>query len=309
MIFWGNKPGLLFSAALFLIISLSINRGYAEQTAGEGTFAPRIGYTYNTIVEVNIKDAQALAGSLTDYIAGKNGGKTETRICTSLNRAESDLKSSELDLIVLVANEFLKLKNRALLDPLFVAATDNDIYEQLVLIARNDSGFRTIKDLKGMVFVKGRGQFDEMKNIWLETLVLKAGGPDINKYFNLPKEVMQPSRAVLAVYFKQADICIVTRNNFAAAAELNPQLRKELAVIWESRPFAAGIVAISKDYGHRNLEIIKGILETLHQDIQGQQLLTIFHKNKLVPYRPGNLTSTKIVLNEYKELNAGISKR
>jgi ABC-type phosphate/phosphonate transport system substrate-binding protein len=303
-----NKLGFLFSIVMVCLIQ-STGTGHARQSSGEEPFAPRIGYTYNTFVEVNIKDAQALADHLTDYIAAKKGVKAETRIYTSLNGAESDLNSKKLDLIVLVPNEFLMLKNRALLAPLFVAARDNDIYEQLVLLVRKDSGFRTIKELKGRVFINHRGQLSEMKIIWLETLVLREGGRDINTFFKITKDVMKPSSAIMAVYFKQADFCIVTRNVFEVATELNPQLRKELAVLSETSPFAGGIIAVRKDYSHRNRLIIGDILATLHQDVQGQQLLTIFHKNRLVPYRPGNLTSMEIILNEYKELKTGISKR
>jgi ABC-type phosphate/phosphonate transport system substrate-binding protein len=222
---------------------------------------------------------------------------------------DSDTNSRNLDLIVLVANEFTMLKSRPLLDPLFISARDNDIYEQLVLIVRKDSGIKTIKDLRGKVFVNHRELYNEMKKVWLETLVMKDGAWDIKKYFRFSKEVMKPANAVLAVYFKQADFCIVSRNNFVVSAELNPQLKKELAVLTESRPFAGGVVAIRKDYNRHNREIIIDILEKLHHDVQGRQLLTIFHKNRLVPYRPEYLTSLETILKEHDELKSQCAKR
>jgi len=303
------KLRFLSSVAILSFILQPVNSSHGAQSGGEEPFAPHIGYTTNSFVEVNINDAQLLASRLTDYIAGKKGGKADTKIYTSLNGIESDLNSMNLDLIVLVPNEFLNLKNRSLLDPLFVAARGNDIYEQLVLLVRKDSGFRTIKDLRGRILVNHRGQFAEIKNIWLETLVMREGGRNISKYFNFSKEVMKPSHAVLAVYFKQADFCIVTRNNFEVSTELNPQLRKEIVILTESKPFVGGVIAIRKDYNYRNMERIRDILEKLHQDVQGQQLLTMFHKNRLVPYRPGNLTSIETMLNEYSVLNARTAKR
>jgi ABC-type phosphate/phosphonate transport system substrate-binding protein len=303
------KPGLFTSVAILGIILQSTSTSHGARTGGEEPFAPHIGYTSNSFVEVNINDAQLLAGRLTDYIASKRKGKADTRIYTSMNGIESDLNSMNLDLIVLVGNEFVMLKSKSLLEPLFVAARGNDIYEQLVLLVRKDSGIRTFKELRGRTLINHRGQFAEIKNIWLETLVMRAGERDINKYFKFSKEVMKPSHAVLAVYFKQADFCVVTRNNFDVASELNPQLHKHLTIITESLPFAGGIVAIRKDYSHRNREIIRDILEKLHQDVQGQQLLTIFHKNKLVPFRPEYLTSLEAFLKEYSVLNANSARR
>jgi len=304
-----NKFVCLLSAALISIILSPASPGHAAQAGGEEPFAPRIAYSSNSFVEVNIKDAQTLASRLTDYIVNKKGGKSDTRIYTSLHGIEADLNSTNLDLVVLVASEYVKMKNRSLLEPVFLSARDNDIYEQLVLLVRKDSGFRTIRELKGKVFINHRGQYADLKNIWIETLVVKEGGRDIKKYFRFSKEVMKPSHAVLAVYFKQADFCVVTRNNFEVAAELNPQLHKDLFVLSESRPFAGGIIAIRKDYNSRNREIIMDSLEKLHKDVQGQQLLTIFHKNKLVPFRPEYLTSLETILKEYKELKVGTCKK
>jgi ABC-type phosphate/phosphonate transport system substrate-binding protein len=303
------KPACLVSIMILFISIHSGTTSYGSQAAGTEPLVFNIGYTANAFAEVNINDAQAIAGRLTDFIAGKKKGKAYTKIYTSLAEVDSSFSSKDLDIIVLVGNEFVKLKSRPLLDPLFISARGGDVYEQLALIVRKDSGFKTIKDLKGRVFVNHRGLYNEMKNVWLETQVMKEGGRDIKKYFRFSKEVMKPANAILAVYFKQADCCMVTINNFNVAVELNPQLKKELMVFMESRPFAGGIVAIRKDYNRHNREIITDSMEKLHEDVQGQQLLTIFHKNRLVPYSPEYLTTLETMLKEHDELKSQGAKR
>ena len=138
---------------------------------------------------------------------------------------------------------------------------------------------------------------------------MNDGVPDVKCFFASYKEAMKPSQAVIPVFFRQADACITTRNFFEVLSELNPQLRKEIMVLKESRPIATGVIAVSKNLSIQKRDALHEFLENSHQDPQGKQLLTMFRMDRLVPFRPEYLASIEAFLKEYNELRTRNRKR
>jgi ABC-type phosphate/phosphonate transport system substrate-binding protein len=290
------------ASCVLLTILMTITTCPAVQNGEEEPFSPRIGYSASAFVDVDMNDAQALTSKLSAFLVRKKGGTAETKIYATLNDLDRDLKSKKIDLIVLVANEFVELKNRAFLEPLFVSVRENEPYERLVLLVRKDGDVRTNSDLRNKIFVRHRGQHSAVHRIWLETLVMREGLPNAKRFFKSVKEVMKPSQAVMSVFFKKADACIVTRNTFEMMAELNPQLSRDMTALAESRPIASGVVAVRRDYNTMNREKLQDILERLHLDVQGKQLLTMFRMNRLVSFQQEYLASTEEFLWEHRKL-------
>jgi phosphonate transport system substrate-binding protein len=304
----------LFSAATCILPALfltvhPIQAWGAEPGSGVEPFTPVIGYSSSTFTYVVKENAQAAAKLWSNLVIKKKKGIAETRIYNGCSDMEKDLVAGKVDLVVLRSNEYLELKNRALLEPLFISARGQELYDNFILLVRRESGIHSIKELRGKSFIQQAGNSSEIHRIWFETLMLKEGVHDQEHYFSSIKEVMSPSQALMPVFFKSADACILSRRSFEVMAELNPQLHKDLTVIAESRPLATGVIAVRKDYNNRHREMLKEVLETLDQDVQGRQLLTLFRMTSLVPYRQVYLQSMGEFLKEYHELKAKTRKR
>jgi ABC-type phosphate/phosphonate transport system substrate-binding protein len=139
--------------------------------------------------------------------------------------------------------------------------------------------------------------------------MMKQGVHEPERFFSSLKEVVTPSQAVMPVFFKRADACILSRRSFDVMAELNPQLRKDLQIIEASAPVATGVICIRKGYDSRQRQWLKDILETLDRDVEGRQLLTLFRMNRLVQFQPEYLASMEAFLKEYSELRARNRKK
>jgi ABC-type phosphate/phosphonate transport system substrate-binding protein len=280
----------------------------ADDTSEE-VFAPVIGYSFRVFVDVDMDDARVVTKLWSDMIVRKRGGKAETKIYSDLSGMETDMKAKKVDLVVLVSNEFVELRNRAPIEPLMVSARSEALSEELLLLVRKDSGIKTLQDLKNRVFILQKGRFAVVHLTWIETLLMREGIHDVRKFFSSIKDAAKPSQAVMPVFFRQADACIIIRHDFDVMSELNPQLGAELTVLASSPRVVGGVIAVRKDYSTRHKETLRELMESLHTDTQGKQLLTLFWMNKLVPYKPEYITSMDALLKEHSDLRTRIALR
>jgi hypothetical protein len=84
---------------------------------------------------------------------------------------------------------------------------------------------------------------------------------------------------------------------------LNPQLGRELTILVESPNFVKAIIGINKKQRTEEYrKLIEESLAELHQEPNGQQLLSIFRLEKLVPFKTEHLSSIKELLQEHHQL-------
>jgi ABC-type phosphate/phosphonate transport system substrate-binding protein len=176
---------------------------------------------------------------------------------------------------------------------------------------RKDSGIRSLRDLKNrsIVVTKRSSQYGNLNHVWLETLLLREGIRESNRFFTTVKEVQTVKQVVMPVFFRQADACIVTRQVFELSAELNPQLGKQLTAIARIDNLAPGIIVIDRRLPDDIRQKIRQTLLTLHEAPDGQQLLMLFQVRKLVPFKPEYLKATEALFSEYRERDRLMAKQ
>jgi phosphonate transport system substrate-binding protein len=138
--------------------------------------------------------------------------------------------------------------------------------------------------------------------LWFTTLLLKRGLPESDNFFSDIKKVEKISQAVLPVFFMQADACIVRRAGFQTMVEMNPQVNKNLIVLQKSPVFQESLFCVRKDYDDKSKKIILDVVETLHLDPKGSQMLLLFRKNRVLPFKPEYIESVEALVKEYNEL-------
>jgi phosphonate transport system substrate-binding protein len=296
-----------FLACAVLFIAADPGKTGAADTQ-DPAFSLMIGYMASVFVDVDMDDARVVTKLWSDLVVRKKSGKAETTIYQDLSVLERDLKAGKVDMAILVANEFMELRNRAPLEAIMVSSREKEFYEELYLLVRKDSGIRSVKDLRNKTFILQKGQYAVVHKIWLETLLMKEGDHDARQFFSAVKDARKPSQAVMPVFFRQADACIITRNGFDVMAEMNPQLRNELLILARSPKIASGVIALRKDYREDRKETVRELLSTLHEDTQGKQLLTLFRMSKLVPFRQEYMTSMEAFLREHRDLKVRVAK-
>jgi phosphonate transport system substrate-binding protein len=309
--FGAGKTGpALIRILLAVLIALVPVQALCYKTGVEREpFSAVIGYSSSIFTHLVKENAQAAAKLWSNLVIRNNNGSAETRIFQNCSEMEKELKSGKIDMVILLSTEYLGLKNRGLLEPFFISARGEELYDTFILITRRDSGIHSVGDLRGKAFLQQSGSHCEIHRLWFDMLMMKQGVHEPERFFSSLKEVVTPSQAVMPVFFKRADACILSRRSFDVMAELNPQLRKDLRIIEASTPVATGVICIRKGCDSRQRERLIEVLETLDRDVEGKQLLTLFRMSRLVPFRPEYMTSVEAFLKEYNELRTRSRKR
>jgi ABC-type phosphate/phosphonate transport system substrate-binding protein len=268
-----------------------------------------VAYSANTFLDESSDRSQTVIQAWNNTIAKKWGGTADSKIYNNLAEIEQAVRAQQIDMVVLLPVEYLELKNRIPLEPLFVSAKSDGIYDTLVLVVRQDSGIQAVKDLKGKSLLNQKGLYAANRNMWIDILLMRNGVRDLDRFFSSVKEVNKPSKALLPVLFRQADACVVTRSSLQMMSELNPQLWQNLKVIEEAVPQLSSVIALRKGLPAKARNDLKEILGNLDHNIQGQQLLALFRVSKLVEFRPEYLTSQENFVREHRNLKMQISKR
>lgn len=251
--------------------------------------------------------ARGYMNILTRKIARNTVGTADSRIYESTADIERDLRARKVDAVALVPDDYLKLRKKIPLIPLAMTATQSGHEIELLLLARRDAPIQTVKDLRNRsVSIPARvSQYGSFYISWLDLLTLRLGFKGNKEFFGTVMETMKPSQALMQVFFRKSDACVVTRQMFETTRELNPQIGRELAVIARQPKLAGGIIAVRSDYPNEHSERITKELLSLHEDNEGKQLFVLFQLRRLIAYRPEYLKETETF---YTDLNS-LSRR
>jgi phosphonate transport system substrate-binding protein len=264
----------------------------------------RVGYSAQTFVEVDLDEARAVTRLWSEKILARKftDGAVETVILEDTDAMLQGFREERIDLAALVSDEYLRLRDRVALDPVFVTAHAGGVYSQIVLVVRRDADLGQLQDLRGKRLSISVEQAGTIHSLWLANQLLRADLPDDQAFFGSRKEATRTSQAILTVFFGQADACLTTRESFGLVSELNPQVGRDLKILIGSPDLASGVVVFRRGYDAVARGKLVESLATLHQDSQGRQLLRLFRMDRLVPYEESQLESVAALLAEQRAL-------
>jgi len=288
---------------VLLVISVQGHCKGAEKWVKADPFDIAVAFSPRAFVEISTDEAKAYAKTLTHLLLKKKvGGNIESMIFHDMILLEKAIIAKKVDMALLLSDEFLELKDRVPLDPTSVSTRNDSVYEQVGIWVRRDCGIRTVAELRNKRLYVQRGLYGPLLQYWVETLLMKEGVHDDGSgLFSNMKKVEKPSHAVLPVFFRQADACVVSSSSFKLANELNPQLAQDLEMIVQSPDMAGGgILCFRRDYPQKRKEIIQEAFWSMHKETEGRQIFTLFRIDRFVPYRPEYLRSMETFLMEYR---------
>lgn len=280
--------------------------------AGDGApFHLRIGFSGKSFVNVPRDDIKVAVQVLSRKIAKKTVGSAESKIYDIDAEIERDLKSKMLDVVALTPEEFLHLRESRLLEPAMTTVSGNSHEFKMLLLARKDSRFRRIADLKKkqLSMPSTTAQYGSLYQTWVTTLVMREGASSPQVYFSSIRETRNAPQALMSVFFRQADACIVTDQTYALTSELNPQIARELVTLASYDRLAGGVIAIRRDLPEERKQRVRQALTNLHEDQEGRQMFVMFQLSRLIPFRPDHLKGMEALNAEYHSLRARMVRR
>ncbi len=264
----------------------------------------RIGYSSDTFTGVDLKDARMALEVWTEQLVSEVGKKyvAKTLIFEDFPLMLKAIRADEVEMVILSTLDYLKVEGSVALEPAFVGVSGSDPREEYVFLVNESEGIRTLRQLKNKRLIIEAGGRGKIALMWLDTLLLKAGLPQAKDFFREIKEVNNPSRAILPVFFKQSDACIVVRSAFDTMVELNPQVSKEIKVLHRSPGFLFTITFFHRNIDKEMQQEIRKSASNLQNNARGRQILTLFHIDRVIEFQPSYLENILALLQEYDSL-------
>jgi ABC-type phosphate/phosphonate transport system substrate-binding protein len=300
-----------FIAAAALLIALFLS---VPATADPGDDLPKVlraGFLARVFVDVDYRDAKAATEIIAREIS-RNMGLSETPriiVYSNLKSMTDAVRRGEVDMVTLPSLDYLRVRDTGLLVPAVVGSHNNGKGSRFVLIARRDSGLRTVADLRGKSILLMPEQKHEASSVWLDVLIMKEGKTIRRNYFSREKESSRVSHSIMGVFFRQVDAAVVSRAAYETSKLLNPQIERELTFIRESNDLADGVTCFSSAISGRAKDVLLKAILKVNETPSGRQLYTIFQTSGTTPFKPSNLAGLEELLRERDRLAMKTAKR
>ena len=273
-------------------------------TAGRASV--RFGFTRSMFREVNENDARAALKAYAGVIAQNRGFNALANPVIFEGPAEmaTALQEEKVDIIAALSAEILALPGELLTGPYLITMRGQVVGEEYLLLARSDRGFSTPVDLKGRRVAVLNNVRGSLAECWLEVLLGTRGPDALGNFLGELKFVTKPSLAVLPVFFGQMDACVITRESFAIVTEMNPQVGRQLRILAVSPVVVPAITCFRRNIDPMVRAEVLNTLDTLHANVSGQQVLTIFQSERVEAHDDSALESTRRLLADCARLEA-----
>ena len=295
---WGRALGPVVAAE---------NAAPAAPAAAPGeVMVSHVGMTREAFVGTNENDTKAAYRALNAELGKKHGDHFVAEITVFDNLADfrQAIQLGRVTFIITSSWDYLAMGIEDAADIEFVPTSDRDAAHRWLLLVRQDSRFKSAQDLEGGKVLVLHTPTASLGERWLETIGPEAGAAGAAHSFASLVTVTKPIKAILPVFFGKADACVVDEVAFKVMVEMNPQVGRTLHPIAQSEPLVASLICFSRTgWSPARLRAhLSQTLPELHTDLAGQQVLTLFKCERLLPFEPAQLDSVRRLFARHRQL-------
>jgi len=260
-----------------------------------------VGYSVKGMSDVDPRDAQAALRVWAQETGRKFGFYVETNLYDSVDVLVKDFNNKKLDLVVVSSIDFLRLSPTLKVKPEMSPIRNGKSTTKYVLVVGPDI------QKKGLTGLKNKNlaipKTDQLGMLFLNTHLLKANLPEAHRFFGVIQEKSKESQAILAVFFGQADACVVSDTAFNTMVELNPQVGRKLHVAASSPELMDAVGFFHPDYPASHKEkAIQGMRGGIKDYQRGKQIMLLFNIDRMDTVNDDQLDSVRKLLAEYGRL-------
>ena len=270
------------------------------------------GISTHIFTQANLEDAKAALSLMLNEIIHNYWKRpdifTSPATYDNIDKIKSDIEANKLEMVALTSSEYFILKDQVKITPFLTYKWGAITQDRLLLLVREDSGIKTIKDLKKKkvsIFSYVSDEFS-LPTIWYKTLVLSNDENYKKDYGPFLEIQLKSARAIMDVFFKKTQAVIVSEKEFHIANELNPQLGKQLKIIANSKPILySALCYTEKLKQHKNI-FIQELVDSfcnVHKKSIGKNFLQIFRITQFIPYKDEYMNNTEELYNEFIEVS------
>ena len=291
------------SLGIFFLVLIDVFLANSTAVAGVKSEDVRVGYTIESFRAVNPKDAQIALELWISKLCHKKGFsyKVHAQIFDNITDLTEAINGQKLDIIGLNSYDYLMIRDKVHIEPALIATFGTDIGHKYVLLIDKELNIHELSQLKGKRILLYLGS-NPLPLLWLNNLLKKQGLPAKDRFFKSCKEVDKASQAILPVFFRQADACIVTRRAFEVSAELNPQISQRLEPIKTSPLFTETMMVFRQGYNSDNKKIFIDTALNMKKYPEGKQIMTLFQIDGFALFKDSYLSNVVTLIQESGKL-------
>jgi ABC-type phosphate/phosphonate transport system substrate-binding protein len=288
----------------FLIVELSLAQ---DKDHLKKDFV-RMGAMTNTVVGVELKDADAAFKIWTDVLVKKFKAKNlydftfEYKMYENIDGLKNDIRTGLINYFNVPVQDYFYLNLGNNFIP-FLSGTNHpkQKFTYYYLVTSSKNKITDLKELEGKKVNISKSITDQIGAIWLKTILRDEMGAKLYKSVNLQTVNDNENEDLLAVFFNKTDYALVSQSTFDLASELNPSLLKKIQIIRSSGNLVTGLFVYRKGMNSNTIKVIKDIVSDLHNDNEGRQILNLFKISKIIPIDKDDLTECEKVINKYNK--------
>ncbi len=294
---------------VLLFLLLPAGGAKAESDPGPDDQVFRLGVSTRTFPAANRNDALAALRVWVDTVIREKNlrGSAEIALYESGDALRAAYERGDIDAATLTTEETMLLGMQP--DHIYLPSQAHGFDVRYVLLVHRDGGIEDLADLASRKVVFFNNQYMVLALPWLETLFAEVAGQRVDLREMNFEELNNPSKAILQVFFHQAQGALVTMEAFELACELNPQLRNELMIFHESPPFVPKMFVFRPDWQGTTRNQLEEAMLNLHTTPGGQQVLTVFQSSRLSRQPASVLDPTRRFIEDYRQLADAPSSR
>jgi ABC-type phosphate/phosphonate transport system substrate-binding protein len=302
----GNRAQPFPAPMLFLLWFITVLHFFSCEPVYAKSRVMHAGLLEETFWGTNKQDAK-LALEVLFRSLSKKANETysvEVIVYRDLPSMVPDIRKGEIDLASLFCYDYIRIQDAGLMEPILVGVKNGTAYEKYCLVVRRDGAINNVRQLKNKSMTISLLGAGDNPCIWLDTLLMKKERKMSKEYFGAMKKVNNVKKALLPVYFGQADACVITSRSFATESEMNPDIGRKLMSIEESPELLSTIICIRSNFDPSLKDkLIKNAI-TVHENPDGKQVLSILRLDSIAQYEPDLIKSFLKLLKEYSTLRA-----
>lgn len=279
--------------------------------SGTNSVPFQFGFSSSMLVNVNHNDARAAIRIWGQTIARERRipAEPDPRILTGVPEISAELRAQRLDAIALTTVEYRPLSREHHFADFFIAVQGGRTNVDYLLLVRRDSPVQDLARLRGGKLSCYNNPRTSLALAWLDTLLVQQGHPPASGFFGHISSNSKLSAAVLPVFFRQSDACVVDRLGFDTLCELNPQVGRQLKTLAVSPALVPMLFCMRPDYNPVVKERIMEALAQVHTSPAGQQVLTVLQFERIQTANVSCLDSALNLLATHDRLCGGTTVR